>query len=209
MRSAVILAGGKSTRMNKDKGLVHLHGKTLVEHVVDRVSPFVSEIIIVVGSDRQRDSYIKTLGNKAKIIKDIIDGNSPLIGAITGLSKAKGDRVLIVACDMPFISPKVIDLLFKEGKEKNGALIEHPNKWIEPLLAVYNRELALKTAEKLYDTGNMRIRYILFKMKNVSHIPVERIQEFDPKLLSLFDVDNEEKLRKAENIMEEMNYPNT
>lgn len=196
----MILAGGRSTRMNKDKGLVHLQGKTLVEHVLNRVSPHVDESIVVVGSESQRKSYSEIIGNIAKIVQDTISGNSPIIGAITGLSTAQGDQVLIVACDMPFILPDVIELLFKEGKDGNGALIEHPNKWIEPLLAVYKRDVALKTAEKLYKEGNMRIRYILLEMNNVARIPIEQLQKIDPELISLFDVDNEEKLRKAEEI---------
>lgn len=200
MRTAVILAGGRSTRMNKDKGLVHLKGKTLVEHVLQRVSPHVDELIVVVGSDIQKKSYSQIIGNNAKIVQDSISGNSPLIGAITGLSTAQGDQVLIVACDMPFILPDAIELLFREAKDGNGALIEHPNKWIEPLLAVYKRDVARKTAEKLYEEGNMRIRYILLEMDNVARIPIKQFQKIDPELISLFDVDNEEKLVKAEEI---------
>ena len=197
----MILAGGRSTRMNKDKGLVHLYGKTLIDHVLNRVSPHVDESIVVVGSDSQRKSYNITIGKKAKIVQDTISGNSPLIGAITGLRAAQGDHVLIVACDMPFILHDVIEFLFKEGKDGNGALIEHPNKWIEPLLAVYKRDEALKTAEKLYEEGNLRIRYILLEMNDVARIPIEQLKKIDPDLLSLFDVDNEEKLGEAEEII--------
>ena len=108
--------------------------------------------------------------------------------------------MLIVACDMPFILPDAIELLFREAKDGNGALIEHLNKWIEPLLAVYKRDVARKTAEKLYEEGNMRIRYILLEMDNVARIPIKQFQKIDPELISLFDVDNEEKLVKAEEI---------
>jgi molybdopterin-guanine dinucleotide biosynthesis protein A len=188
--------------MKQDKGLVKLHGLPLIQHVISRISSFVNEIIIVVGTPIQQKTYSNTLKGNIKIIQDKILDDSPLIGAITGLTETKGDYVLIVACDMPFIQSKVIEYLFKEAENTNGAIFQHPNGWVEPLLAVYKKEPTLKTAKKLYKEGNMRIRYILLETNNVKYIPIQKLTNLDPKHLSLFDVDTNGKLKQAQDILQ-------
>ena len=203
MRTAIVLAGGTSTRMKGDKGLLNLNGDTLVCRSIRRVSPLVDEVLLVLGSEEQRKAYQVMFDEEAKIIVDSYNEDSPLIGAITGFLAAKGDLALIIACDMPFISHKTIKLLFEAAEDHDGAFFEWPNGWVEPLLAVYRVEPSLKIARELYKESNLRLRMILKRLPDAKSIPIQRLRDIDPELLSLFDIDTKEKLKEAEKILNE------
>lgn len=201
VRSAIILAGGKSTRMNKDKGLKELCGEPLVNHVIHRVLDHVDEILVVVGSQVQKDVYSNVVGNRVKLVIDLYDDGSPLVGALTGFSEAKGDYALVTGCDMPFISHKVIQYLFSAGEGRNGAVFRWPNGWVEPLIAVYRIKPSLDRALDLYSLGDLRLRLILLNMEDVDMVPIETLMQMDPELLSLHDIDTVEALGKAKEIL--------
>ncbi len=201
MRSAIILAGGSSSRMNGEKGLRILGGKTVVERVVGRVSEAVEEVILVSGSEAQAAAYGGLLGEGARIAVDLYRRRSPVVGALTGLSLAGGEYALMVGSDMPFIRRDAVELLFNEAEGAGGATFIWPNGWIEPLHAVYRVDSGLEAARRNYEEGNMRLGDILRRMRDVRMIPVERLRLLDPELLTLFDVDTEERLREAEALL--------
>lgn len=203
MRSAIILAGGKSTRMNEDKGLRELGGEPLVKHVIRRVSCLVDEVLIVLGSEDQRRAYSRAIGVEAELAVDIYEDGTPLVGALTGLKHAKGEYALITGCDMPFLSKDAIRLLFREADVFNGAVFRWPNGWIEPLIAVYRVEPSLKKAQDLYDAGDLRLRMVLLELPDVRMIPIENLRAVDPDLLSLYDADTENELLEAERVLKE------
>jgi molybdopterin-guanine dinucleotide biosynthesis protein A len=200
MRSAIILAGGGSTRMRSDKGLRLLAGEPLVDHVIRRVSVFVDEVFIVVGTEEQRMSYSGLVDSEAELLIDAYEDGSPLVGAITGLRRARGEYALVTGCDMPFVSREAVRLLFKEAEGLDGATFRWPNGWIEPLIAVYRVEPSLRVAEELYRSRNLRIRLILLGLPNVKMIPIDELRSIDPDLMSLRDVDTEESLMGAEKV---------
>ena len=201
MRSAIILAGGRSTRMNGEKGLRTLEGVPLVNHVIRRVSGLVDDVFLVLGSREQRDAYTGVVDGGVELLVDIYEDSSPLVGAMTGFERAGGGYALVTGCDMPFIQAEAVQLLFREAQGHDGAVFLWPNGWIEPLLAVYNVEASLSKAAELYDKGELRIRMILRELGDVSMIPVETLKEFDPDLLTLFDADTEGALREAEELL--------
>jgi molybdopterin-guanine dinucleotide biosynthesis protein A len=197
MRTAIVLAGGDSTRMKRDKGLLDLSGEPLVCRVVDGVSRAVDEVFVVVGSEEQHLKYSDVLGDRAEILIDAYEDGSPLVGAITGLQRARGEYALITACDMPFVSPDVVRWLFAEVEGHDGATFEWPNGWIEPFFAIYRVEPSLGIARGLFEEKNMRLRMVLMRLPDVKHIPMDALRERDPELLTLFDVDTEEAIVEA------------
>jgi molybdopterin-guanine dinucleotide biosynthesis protein A len=205
MRSAIVLAGGGSTRMRSDKGLRELGGEPLATHVVRRLSDLVDEVFLVVGSEAQRALYSGAMGGEAEILVDLYSDGSPLVGALTGFMRARGGYALVTGCDMPFISREAIRLLFNEAEGLDGAVFQWPNGWVEPLLAVYCVEPSRKIAEELYRTRNLRLRMILLELPRVKMIPMEALKKIDPGLLTLHDVDDENSLREAEKILRKQN----
>ncbi len=202
MRTAIVLAGGDSTRMKRDKGLLDLAGEPLVCRVVDGVSGVVDEVLAVVGSEVQHGKYSAVLGDRAEILTDAYGDGSPLVGAITGLQRARGEYALITACDMPFVSPDVIRWIFAEAEGHDGATFEWPNGWIEPFFAIYRVEPSLRIARELFEEKNMRLRMVLRRLPDVKHIPMDVLRERDPELLTFFDVDTEEAIVEAEKKLE-------
>ena len=113
--SAVILAGGLATRMKgADKGLIMLHEKPLVQHVIERLKPQVDEILI--NANREIASY-QTFGYPV-LQDEVEDFLGPLAGFSLGLQHAKYDYVLTVPCDSPLLPPDL-------AKRLMSALIKH------------------------------------------------------------------------------------
>jgi len=201
MRSAIILAGGKSTRMGEDKGLKKLNGRALVEHVIDRVSSQVDEVLLVLGSEEQKIAYYKQIGDVVRYVVDEYVEDASLVGAIFGFKEAKGEYALLTGCDMPFISIEAVNLLFTEVENHDGATFQWENGWIEPLLAVYKVKSASILAEKLYSNKEMRLRMILYRLNDVKMIPIHELRKIDAGILSFFDTDTGELYEKAEKLI--------
>ena len=106
--SAIILCGGKASRMaGEDKGLVVYRRKPLVQHVIERITPQVDDIVI--SANRNLDLYRDF---SSRVISDTHDGYAgPLAGIASCLSYCKHDRVLVVACDMPLLPENLVDRL--------------------------------------------------------------------------------------------------
>ena len=188
--------------MNGDKGLKELCGEILVNRVIRRVSELVDEVLLVVGSEEQREAYSGVVDEDVTLVVDLYSDGSPLVGAITGLTHAKGEYAFMAACDMPFISDEVVETLFDESEGHDGAVFQWPNEWIEPLLAVYRVKPSLEKALELYGAGDLRVRRILQNLPDVKMIPMDDLKAMDAYLHSLFDADTEDALREAEKILE-------
>lgn len=106
--SAIILSGGRATRMKGlDKGLVLLQNKPLIQHVIERLTPQVDEIII--NANREIAAY-KKFG--LKILQDGHEGYiGPLAGFSLGLSQARHDYLLTVPCDSPLLPRDLVQRL--------------------------------------------------------------------------------------------------
>ena len=178
-----------------------LGGKPLISYVVNNLKSAVDEMIVVVGSAERMPFYWEVLGDDIKVVADMYDEGSPLIGLITGLSNASGDYAVVAACDMPFINHELVDLLFLLSFELNGTLLIKSNGWVEPLPAIYKVETSLKRASQLYSQGDLRIRKVLETMDDIARVPVERLREIDPELRTFFDLDTPESVIEALRIL--------
>jgi molybdopterin-guanine dinucleotide biosynthesis protein A len=115
--SAIILAGGRATRMGGvDKGLVQFKSKPLINHVISRLTPQVDEIII--NANREIAQYT-TFGYQV-LQDEITDYAGPLAGILLGLKYAKNDLVLCVPCDSPLLPDNLVQQL-KTALTKNNA----------------------------------------------------------------------------------------
>jgi len=199
MRSAIILAGGSSKRMNGDKGQLLLGGVPVIRHAYNRLSERVDEVIVVVHTQEQIVNYRHILGD-AEIVVDKGQGSSPILGASTGLMYAQGDYTFMSGHDMPFINLEIVDKLFTLAENHDGATPLWPNGFIEPLHAVYNIKNALVTARRLLENGEKRLRMILHTLPDVKFLTIEEIKSIDRDLITLFDIDDEEDFIEARRI---------
>lgn len=199
--SAVILAGGYSRRFGSDKGLVDLAGKPLVLHVIDRVSELVDEILLIVSSENQKKNFEPILQNKAKLVIDRYESQSPLVGTITGFATAKGDQSILLPCDTPLVSEQIISLLLDMSKDCNAAIPRWPNGYIEPLQAVYNTKAALTAAKTALTQGKRNMQSMIDNLTQVRYVSTMVLKHLEPELTSFFNVNTPQDLKKAEAVL--------
>ena len=197
-RSAIILAGGLSTRLGQDKGLVQLAGKPLVRHVLDKTKNLVEETLVVVSSKTQAEKYEKVLGSDATILVDNAEAHGPLAGANVGFREASGTYSLLLPCDAPFISRDILQLLLELCINKNAVIPRWPNCNIEPLQAVYCTEAALRASNEAVSSGEVKMQAMVDKLRGVRYVSTLVLEQLDPELNTLINVNTAFDLKKAE-----------
>lgn len=160
-----ILAGGKATRLGGiNKALIEIEGETIISKIHSTLSPICKEVIII-SNQSQPDYRIP-----AKIHPDIIENCGPLGGIHSALHHSSNEIVLVVSCDMPFISINIANQLidaYIKNQPKVDAVVPTLNGFNEPLLAVYNKRLSTKISEILSDRKGHRITDLLDKCKTI------------------------------------------
>lgn len=199
--SAIILAGGFSKRFGWDKGLIKLAGKPLVLHVLDRISKLVNETIVVVSSKGQRDAFIPLVGSETEVVTDKYTLQSPIVGALTGFENAVGEYSLLLPCDTPFVSKKIVSLLLDSCINRSAVVPRWPNRYIEPLHAVYRTKSALSASETAYKEKELDMRSMIANLRRVRYISTLVLQQIDPKLMTFFNANTPEDLKKAESML--------
>ena len=103
-RSAIILAEGSQAKFSEDRGLLKLHNKPLLNHVVDAVKGIVGEVLVVTRSKEQSDLYAKMVSPNVQFAISVDESKDPLAGALTGFEAAQGKYSLLLPFDAPFVS---------------------------------------------------------------------------------------------------------
>ena len=165
--TAVILAGGKSTRMKQDKALVKINKKTLLQHQIELLKPIFSKILISANINYNYNY---------PIINDTHTNIGPIGGIYSILQKTSTSKAFIIAVDMPFITSKIINTLIDNSKNYD---ITTPiiNGKLEPTCAIYTQNCISKIEQqitsknyKLLDLiDKCNTNYIKFETDNLKH----------------------------------------
>ena len=131
--TGIILAGGKSSRMGYDKGLATVNGDKLIELVYGSLIKVVDKIIII--SNTNSYDYLDV-----PVYKDMYKDKGPVAGIYTGLYHSTTQKNLVVACDMPFVTPELLTYLL-EHVGNNQIVVPSLNSNIEPLCGYYNKNV--------------------------------------------------------------------
>jgi molybdopterin-guanine dinucleotide biosynthesis protein A len=196
-RSAIVLAGGVSSRFGQDKGTLEIANKPLIRYVVDAVSPLVNETIVVTSSQERVAKYVKIVSGYARFAVDLCESKGPLIGALTGFETAHGKYALLLPFDTPFVSREVVSLLFELCLGKAAAIPRWPNEHIEPLHAIYQTKAALEAAKIAVGEGKLNVRAMIEKLRGVRYVSTLVIQQLDPELKTFFNVNTPVDLKRA------------
>lgn len=146
--SALILAGGRSTRMGRDKITIRLGGETLLERALRRIQSYCSEVLILAG---QRD--LKGFSAEGvRVVPDIYPGRGPLGGVHAGLKAASHPACFVVACDLPFFSPELLVGMWELIQGYQLVVPRLTDGRLEPMHAVYLKE-CLPAAEEQIRLG--------------------------------------------------------
>lgn len=164
-----IIAGGKSSRMGSDKGLLLLHNKPIILHVIENLKQSVNELVIISNINEYQEFGFP-------VIPDLIKEKGPAGGIHSALSHSTVNRNFIVSCDMPFINPHTINFMIENSALDQITLPIRLNK-IETLFGVYTTDCLPKWGE-LIQQGNTKLQEMVRNFK-LNIIEVEKIIEFD------------------------------
>ena len=148
--TGIILAGGKSSRMGLDKGLLSLNGSTFISHIIEAVKPIVN-IIIIVSNNPEYDAF------GYKRINDLIKDSGPLAGLYSGLYHSKTENNLVLSCDVPLIKTFVLEQLINFDNENFEVVQLQSQGKTMPLIAMYKKQCLHKCLE-LLDNNERRLR---------------------------------------------------
>ncbi|UCE41814.1 MAG: molybdenum cofactor guanylyltransferase [Candidatus Aminicenantes bacterium] len=191
-KSCIILAGGKSSRMARDKAFVTVGGESLLQRVINAVDPIAGNTIVVAAKGQTLP--LPSGRQNMKVVADIFPNKGVLGGLYTGLAASKSFYNLVVACDMPFLNQNFLRPLLQIA---NGydAVIPRLGNMIEPLHAVYTKD-CLGILAGLFEHDNLKVRDA-FPLLRVRYLGAAEIEGLDPRRLSLFNVNTEFDLEKA------------
>jgi len=193
--AAVILAGGLSTRLGRDKASELLLGRSLLQRVIDRLEGLVSEYVVVTAAGQTLPPIAATA--PLRPVEDAYPGVGPLGGIYTGLSMMNTRRAVTVACDMPLLQPALLAELLRLAPG-HDAVVPH-NGLPEPLCAVYAQS-CLPAIEQRINAAAYKVTGF-FDSIDVLYLQPEDWRRFDPDGLSFLNVNREEDLRRAEALL--------
>jgi len=147
--TGIILSGGKSVRMGRDKAFIEIDGIPIIQRIYDIFQKIFTEIIIVTN---QKEFYS---GFKAKIVSDLIINNGALGGLYTGLFFSSNPYSFCVACDMPFLKESMIQYLIKQANEYD-VIVPRTEDGLQPLHAVYSKN-CLESIKNIIGMGKYKI----------------------------------------------------
>ncbi|MGB5849807.1 MAG: molybdenum cofactor guanylyltransferase [Ignavibacteriaceae bacterium] len=143
--TAIILSGGKSSRMGTNKSLLKIGEKTIIESLRHLLQSMFKEVILITN---EPDDY-KFLG--LPIYEDIFRHRGPLAGIHSGLKHSKTNLNFIISCDLPFMTKEMIDYLI-EYKTKKLITVAKADGFIQQLAGKYSKE-CLSPSEKILEEG--------------------------------------------------------
>ena len=185
--TAVILAGGESRRMGSDKAGTLLHGKTLLQHVLEQIQPLFSDIVVSVREFR--DDVVSPQ------IIDSSHDRGPMVGIQAVLEQVSTPWVFVIGCDMPFVSAPLIRLL-EAKRESHDAVVTHVFDRPQPLFGFYAKSCLPMMGERIAQGQRSMIR--LLDALNSCMVAELQVREVDPQLRSLMSLDTIEDVKRME-----------
>ena len=142
--TAIILAGGMSSRMKSEKANLNINGKSAINHLYHLLIPYFDNIIVSVSSNK-----IKTL-NSIKVVEDIQKGyGSPLMGIYSSLISSQSIKNFVIACDIPQINFTLVFKMLSLSDEYDIVVPSFDRGYYEPLFAIYSSNIVSRIEEFL------------------------------------------------------------
>ena len=201
--TGIILAGGKSQRMGENKALMRLGEDSLIGQVVRRMRLVTDELLLITNSPTE---YVHL---DLPMHGDIVPNTGALGGVYTGLTFASHDTVLCVACDSPFLEPKLLTYLISVLGEYdavmpytyNGVGVRNPSHsdtrriTLQTLCAAYSKR-CLPIIELMLQDAELRV-HALHERAHIKRISPEIWQKYDPDGMSFFNINTPEDFDRA------------
>lgn len=199
-RSSLLLAGGLGTRLDgREKALLVCQDSTLLQRTLTVLEDVSDEVIVSLRDDEQVHQFSKYLGDR-KVVTDKIRNAGPLAGMLAGFEEACGDYVFTVACDMPFLNGRLIDMMF-DMVGNHDALMpisEYGKK--ETLHSVYRRDKMLAAIETAMEDGHRSILTPVSYLENILYLDADAMKKTDKDLKSFVNINTPSDMVKLDNL---------
>ena len=190
--TAVILAGGMSRRLGRNKAVEMFDSETLIHRAIGRMR-HVAANVVVVANDDIRIAELDLPGDVVAVI-DEYAGKGPLAGIYTGLNASTTEWSVFCACDMPFLSPALYHALLS-NRDAHDAVVPIVDGRPEPVHAAYSRACLGPIRDKL-STDDLKITGF-FQDVSVRYFSEDEVRAIDPDLLSFFNINTQQDLETA------------
>jgi molybdopterin-guanine dinucleotide biosynthesis protein A len=196
--TAVILVGGRSSRMGSDKAAVTVDGRTLLERTLAAAAEVASEAVLVAAPEQALPPAAASC--PMRVVRDAVEGQGPLYGIATGLAAARGDRCLVLGVDMPFLQPALLRLIvdrLRDARAEGGA------RWVVPIAEHRPQPLCSAIARDALDVllahlaAGDRAPMAVATDLRLLRLDEAEWRAADPDGLSFVDVDTPEALEAA------------
>jgi len=194
--TGIILAGGKSQRMGKEKASLKIGETYLIEVIVGKLKDFFEEIILIITNNSFKYRFPGT-----RTVTDVVPGKGPLGGIYTGLLVSSTKFNFFCACDMPFLNLNLLKFMVSQINE-NDAVIPIIKGFAEPLHSIYSKN-CLPAIKYQLQTEDLKIKNFFPRIK-CKYIPEDKIRKYDPCLLSFFNLNTPQVLESAKNLYNAM-----
>jgi molybdopterin-guanine dinucleotide biosynthesis protein A len=191
MAAGIILAGGQSKRMGRDKALLPVPGSretTFVAYLAMLLAQYCDEVILVARDAAQFTHY--TLPD-IHIVTDCMPGVGPLMGIYTGLRASRSSHSLITAVDMPFVQPEMVSFLLSQAQD-DTLLVPVVEDIPQVLLSVYPRAHLSMIQERLQ--AGRRDPRALLDVVPTRYVTEAQLRKIDPQLRSFINLNTPEEL---------------
>lgn len=196
--SAIVLAGGLSRRLGRDKALEPFGGEPLISRVIRRLATLTDETIVVVNSKARATELPLPTGAKTAV--DIYPDSGSLGGIFTGITAASNEWGFVVACDMPFLNTALIKHILSL-RHNHDAVVPMLQGYPEPTHSAYSKK-CLPHIQRRLETGQLRIARFFDEVR-VRYVQDDEIDALDSDRLSFFNVNTPDDLARALSLVKE------
>jgi molybdenum cofactor guanylyltransferase len=193
--TGVILAGGKSRRMGRDKAFLPFGTGVLIERVIAVVRAVTDDLLLITNTPEQ---YLRF---GLPMVADVIPEAGSLGGIYTGLVHAKMPYSLALACDMPFVKPAFLRFLCDMAAEADVVIPKNAEDF-QPLCAVYAQACREPIRQRI-EAGRLKITGF-FDQVRVCVIEGEVLARYDPHDVMFFNANTPEEYERARRLLEEL-----
>ncbi|MCL9814056.1 molybdenum cofactor guanylyltransferase [Natranaeroarchaeum aerophilus] len=171
MSTAVILAGGRSTRFDdRDKAVADLAGTPMIRRVADAVDEAVDAVVINCRTDQRAAIESAMTGSRTPVryAEDERPDEGPVAGMLTGLRAVDTEYAFVVACDMPFVQTLLIEYLFERAAGHDAAVPRLDDGWFQTTQAVYRAAAMADACEATLDANERKVTAALDRIEYVT-----------------------------------------
>jgi len=199
--TGVILAGGKNSRFyGKNKTLVRIGGKRILDRIYEVFTLLFDKIILVTNEPVQYMEW------DFDIVTDIFPIRSSLTGIHTGLFYITTPYAFFAACDTPFLMKELVETLLNGVEPNIDIVIPETSKGVEPLCSVYSKR-CFKPIEEQLEKKSLKIQR-LFQKVRVKKIPEDILRTTDPDLVSFSNINTPDDLARAKQAATKLSVTN-